>query len=227
MKIDINTIFEDLTDEQYCDFVGYSSRVEKEYNLVEETRNKVRIKEFKEEVLKEDPQFIKDSKISYYNSEIENKREELKKYMKEFDVNSCFYKVEHNVFYGIYANFIKDNYIDPTRKYIKKMKRNIMLWEIEDNYWENNNSINDNDIERARETDIKEFFPTEGKRLSANLWMFKSPFKEERTPSCAVYQNSNSFYDFSSNKGGDCINFVMEVYNLKFIEAVKFITNKN
>lgn len=50
-----------------------------------------------------------------------------------------------------------------------------------------------------------------------------SPYHEERTASCRLYQDSNSFWDYSSNQGGSVIDFWMAVYNVDFKQAVKEI----
>ena len=52
------------------------------------------------------------------------------------------------------------------------------------------------------------------------------PFHNEKTPSFFLYPESNSFYCFGCNKGGDVITFVMGVENLDFSEAVKFLAQR-
>ena len=49
----------------------------------------------------------------------------------------------------------------------------------------------------------------------------KSPFKEERTPSCKLYPRS--FYDFSSNVGGDSIRFASAVLGLNNWNACRYL----
>ena len=49
----------------------------------------------------------------------------------------------------------------------------------------------------------------------------KSPFKEERTPSCKLYPRS--FYDFSSNVGGDSIRFASAVLGLNNWESCRYL----
>jgi len=50
-----------------------------------------------------------------------------------------------------------------------------------------------------------------------------SPYHEERTASCKLYTDNNSFFDFSSNQGGSVIDFWMALYNVEFKQAVKKI----
>lgn len=52
------------------------------------------------------------------------------------------------------------------------------------------------------------------------------PFHNEKTPSFCIYPENNSFYCFGCNKGGDVIAFIMEVENLDFAEAVKFLAQR-
>ena len=49
----------------------------------------------------------------------------------------------------------------------------------------------------------------------------KSPFKEERTASCKLYERS--FYDFSANVGGDTIRFVSLVLGVNNWQACEYL----
>ncbi|MCM1330386.1 MAG: DNA primase [Ruminococcus sp.] len=52
------------------------------------------------------------------------------------------------------------------------------------------------------------------------------PFHSEKSPSCVVYGDSNSFYCFGCGAGGDAITFVMKIENLEYAEAVKFLADR-
>jgi hypothetical protein len=49
---------------------------------------------------------------------------------------------------------------------------------------------------------------------------FHSPFRAERTPSFAVYPQTNSWYDFGSGEGGDIISFFQMFYGISYREAL-------
>lgn len=49
------------------------------------------------------------------------------------------------------------------------------------------------------------------------------PFHSERTPSCMVYTDTESFYCFGCGAGGDVITFIEKIENLDYIEAVRFL----
>lgn len=49
------------------------------------------------------------------------------------------------------------------------------------------------------------------------------PLHNEKTPSFIVFSKSNTFKCFGCGKGGDAINFIMELKHLDFIEACKLI----
>ena len=52
----------------------------------------------------------------------------------------------------------------------------------------------------------------------------QSPFLEpQRTGSCKIYANTNSYYCHATAKGGDTIDFVRAVQGLSFNEAVQFL----
>ena len=46
-----------------------------------------------------------------------------------------------------------------------------------------------------------------------------SPFSDEKTPSCKVYDGQRGWHDFSSNHGGDIIDFVCLYFGLPFPAA--------
>lgn len=52
------------------------------------------------------------------------------------------------------------------------------------------------------------------------------PFHSEKTASFTVYGDTQSYYCFGCGKGGDVITFIIEIENLDYIEAVKFLAEK-
>ncbi len=52
------------------------------------------------------------------------------------------------------------------------------------------------------------------------------PFHSEKTPSCTVYLENNSFYCFGCGTGGDVVTFIMKIENLDYIEALKFLADR-
>lgn len=53
------------------------------------------------------------------------------------------------------------------------------------------------------------------------------PFHSEKTPSCTVFTDTQSFYCFGCGAGGDVITFTMKAENLDFMEAVKLLAQKS
>ncbi|MBO5895678.1 MAG: DNA primase [Clostridia bacterium] len=52
------------------------------------------------------------------------------------------------------------------------------------------------------------------------------PFHNEKTPSFTVYPETASYYCFGCGAGGEVINFIRNIENLDFIEAVKFLADR-
>ena len=50
-----------------------------------------------------------------------------------------------------------------------------------------------------------------------------SPFRTERTASFYVYPESNSYYDFGDNSGGNIINYVMKRNDMKYRQALEVL----
>lgn len=62
----------------------------------------------------------------------------------------------------------------------------------------------------ARQIDLVNYLAGLGyepKKVRNNDYWYKSPFRNERTPSFKVNRNRNVWYDFGEGKGGDLINF--------------------
>lgn len=64
-------------------------------------------------------------------------------------------------------------------------------------------------------------------KRSGHIYKCLCPFHSERTPSCTVYPDSESFYCFGCGAGGDVITFIMKIENLDYIEAVKYLAEKS
>lgn len=52
------------------------------------------------------------------------------------------------------------------------------------------------------------------------------PFHSEKTPSCTIYSDTQSFYCFGCGAGGDVISFIKKIENLSYYEAVKFLAER-
>ena len=52
------------------------------------------------------------------------------------------------------------------------------------------------------------------------------PFHNEKTPSFAVYSDTQSFYCFGCGAGGDVITFIRDIENLDYLDAVKFLADR-
>lgn len=52
------------------------------------------------------------------------------------------------------------------------------------------------------------------------------PFHSEKTPSCHIYTESQSFYCFGCGAGGDVINFIRLIERLDYVESVRFLAQR-
>ena len=64
------------------------------------------------------------------------------------------------------------------------------------------------------------------KRSGANLFGL-CPFHSEKTPSFSVSPDKQIYHCFGCGKGGSAINFIMEIENLSFPDAVEFLARKS
>ena len=63
------------------------------------------------------------------------------------------------------------------------------------------------------------------KRSGSNLFGL-CPFHSEKTPSFSVSQDKQIYHCFGCGKGGSVINFIMEIENLAFRDAVEFLARR-
>ena len=64
------------------------------------------------------------------------------------------------------------------------------------------------------------------KRSGSNLFGL-CPFHSEKTPSFSVSPDKQIYHCFGCGKGGSVINFIMEIENLSFPDAVEFLARKS
>ncbi|WNJ16411.1 DNA primase [Pontibacter sp. G13] len=70
---------------------------------------------------------------------------------------------------------------------------------------------------------VQDYLPL--KKRGANHWA-NSPWTNEKTPSFAVNPVKGIYKDFSSGKGGNAINFLMEMEGYTYVEALKHVARK-
>lgn len=63
-------------------------------------------------------------------------------------------------------------------------------------------------------------------RKSGKNFMGRCPFHEERTPSFSVSQEKGVYHCFGCSKSGNMFNFIMDIDNVSFYEAVKILADK-
>jgi DNA primase len=83
-------------------------------------------------------------------------------------------------------------------------------------------------IERLKQTiDIESIIrPYAELKRSGRGQVCLCPFHSEKTPSCHVYTESQSFYCFGCGAGGDTITFIRLIENLEYVEAVRFLADR-
>jgi len=82
--------------------------------------------------------------------------------------------------------------------------------------------LSDEDIQRAKEVPIESIVGIKLRR-SGNKLFGLCPLHNERSPSFYIYRDSNSFYCYGCQKGGDVISFVRLLYSLDFVDAVRWL----
>ena len=79
--------------------------------------------------------------------------------------------------------------------------------------------------ERNDIVDVVSSYVRLSKKSGSNLFGL-CPFHSEKTPSFSVAADKQIYHCFGCGKGGGVINFVMEIENLSFTEAVEFLAKR-
>ena len=79
--------------------------------------------------------------------------------------------------------------------------------------------------ERNDIVDVVSGYVRLGKKSGSNLFGL-CPFHSEKTPSFSVNPDKQIYHCFGCGKGGGVINFIMEIENLSFPEAVEFLAKR-
>lgn len=77
------------------------------------------------------------------------------------------------------------------------------------------------DIQRAKMVSIRDLYDFDISRETSKRIQAKCPFHDQRTGSFTIYKDSNSWFCYSCNIGGDSIEFLRKLKGIGFIEAVK------
>jgi len=89
------------------------------------------------------------------------------------------------------------------------------------------NSVTKDEIERAKEKSLISIASEFTKlRRCGKDFVGLCPLHQERTPSFHINEQTNTYRCFGAcQKHGDVINFIMEKFNLPFVEAVKLLNS--
>ncbi len=63
-------------------------------------------------------------------------------------------------------------------------------------------------------------------KRSSRGYVCSCPFHSEKTPSCHIYADTQSFYCFGCGAGGDVITFIRLIERLEYVESVKFLAQQ-
>ena len=83
--------------------------------------------------------------------------------------------------------------------------------------------LTEDQIERALARPIERLMDQETRNTGKNI-SSRCPFHQDKNPSFYIYPETNSFYCFGCNKGGNVINFVEIKYGYSFKQAVEYLT---
>ena len=108
--------------------------------------------------------------------------------------------------------------VNETERHIHRLRRQIARYTSSPV----KSCITDADIEQAREVPIASLISSKIRRTDKTS-ITNCPLHNDRSPSFVIYHDTNSCWCFGCQQGGDSIAFTRLLYNLSFIEAVKYL----
>ena len=78
-------------------------------------------------------------------------------------------------------------------------------------------------LEKAKKFPIENLYIGKLKK-TGKVWMGLCPFHEERTPSFAIYPETNTYNCFAGCGGGDVIDFYMKLNDVNFSDALEVLS---
>lgn len=165
----------------------------------------------------------KPKSISELEEELKNKKQEIK------DVLKRVYSHDADPFSYWFAEEIIKMFM---MKDLKNLETKIMNLKIINNKFENkqmNNGIKHitkEEIEIAKRYPIEELARSRLElRPSGKNFIALCPFHQEKHGSFYLYTETNSFYCYGCNKGGDNITLAIALYGVNFKDAVTMLQN--
>ncbi len=79
-------------------------------------------------------------------------------------------------------------------------------------------------IEQAKEMDMVDYLSALGhepSKISGKSYWYLSPLHEEKTPSFKVNRHLNRWYDFAEGKGGNLVDFGVQLFNVSVVDFLK------
>lgn len=208
--------YTEMSDEEFESYMAWCKDVDNwKFKYIKSIDLQVR--EFILDYMTENRDWCREKRIEYLHDRIDSLQNEINEVELKQNEDSCRREIANYYFRE------SDNaYIRQLKHEINKYKKEIEFFCSDE---VDRNRITELDIDRARNTDIKLFIEGDGRR-TGNLIFYHSPWRTERTPSFCVYENENTYCDFGTMETGDVIHFVRKLYNMEFIEAIKFLLNK-
>ena len=83
---------------------------------------------------------------------------------------------------------------------------------------------------KAKEVKITDYLQRKGiepKRKKGKDYVYSAPYREDKTPSMLVDENTNLFTDLGENNSGDIITLVQLTEKIDFKQAVEYLTNQS
>lgn len=168
-------------------------------------------------------QVIKEKQLEF-KQEIEEYKKlleaDLSRLSKLTGFDHYFYETLYRAIYTTKIERVIDRAKHLLKLYNKHLQKHLPSHLDEDT------SITPARIEKAKKVELSQLFEKDGHKLIKSGKNFKTlcPFHSERTPSCNIYTESNLFFCFGCSDRGDSIAYIQKTKNLKFPDAVGFLT---
>lgn len=169
------------------------------------------IKEFINEVLVDDSNWVAERRVEYLRTKIE-----------DIQKNINWWNAQRERFGGWFAETINEVCVKKFEKEKGKIEREINLYlnPVQIDY-SIKSGVTESDIERAKAVDCGLILEVK-RQVAGRSWAI-CPFHSDTHPSLLCYPDGKGFYCFACATGGDAIDLVKKLYGYDFVSAVRFL----
>ena len=165
-----------------------------------------------EEITRAEPKWVKERRLEYLDRLTGEIAREMLPFMEVVEMVDASKEMW-------FAETIEEQELELRFKKLRRIDYEKNLWNLSE-FIVDTNEVNERDIEAAKDIPIDNFIQFDRAGFAKCLW------HDEKTSSMKYYKNNNKIHCFGCQFNGDVIEVVRKLYNVGFLEAVRFLAKR-